>query len=474
MTTLIKATDLYNLAACDRKVYLAYHGNPALRVEEAAYQKWLQQAGREHEQRVMMRYGEAMPVFYAADDLPAGFQATLDLMRKSVGLIYHGILLHDDLVGIPDLLVKHTGPSRLGGHYYRPLDVKWASRLHEGDRLQVMAYIALLEAIQGVRPDGGLLLRLPLDERDSDPEATVEETVAFDAPLYESKLAEVRRLVGGHEPDPFIASVCATCQWQPHCLGIAEGSQDVSLISGLKRSVWAALRARGLGTLPAAAAASRETLINIKGVGEKTAQHITLQARALHERRPIQIARPDLDHSRPALFLDAESESSHGVVYLMGLLIERGPDRVFEYDLARSPGDEAAMWTRFLDRIQTLDGTVYHYAPYERTILDRLAQKHGEQARADSLLDRMVDLSHVLKDSVVLPLYGYSLKEVAPWLGFEWTGQTQAADDSMLEYLGWLDDGDPAHLDRILRYNEEDCRALAVVFDWLLTLRDTG
>jgi predicted RecB family nuclease len=53
------------------------------------------------------------------------------------------------------------GESRLGRYFYRPADIKLAAVATDGHRLQVMAYMALLEAIQGVRPEGKLLLRLP-------------------------------------------------------------------------------------------------------------------------------------------------------------------------------------------------------------------------------------------------------------------------------------------------------------------------
>jgi uncharacterized protein len=76
----------------------------------------------------------------------------------------------------------------------------------------------------------------------------------------------------------------------------------------------------------------------------------------------------------------------------------------------------------------------------------------------------------VLKEAVALPLTGYSLKDVAPWLGFKWTGTTKDAESSIMEYLHWLEDGDHAHLDCILRYNEDDCRATLAVYDWLISL----
>jgi predicted RecB family nuclease len=469
MGTLIKATDFSALVQCDRLVYLEHHGDPGLCVEDAPYQRWVLEAGREHEAAVVERLGAGEPVKYERGDLEAGFEATLGLMRQGVALIYQGVLMHGDLVGIPDLLQRVEGGSRLGGYHYRPLDVKLASTVKEGDRLQVMAYIALLEAIQGVRPVGGLLLRVPPDERD-DPHQTREEMVAFDMPLYEARMKEVSGLVGGYEPMPFISSVCGRCAWREHCTGIAERGQDVSLMPGLKRKVWRALHERGLGTLPAAAAASREELINIKGVGEKTALDIILRSRALSRGQSVQIGTPALPASDPAIFFDIESVPGEGVIYLMGLLIGRGDQYAYEYVLARSPEEEPHMWEAFLRRMDVLKGTVYHYGAYERTSLGRLVGRYGEDARVEALLARMVDLRKVLRSAVVLPLRSSSLKDVAPWLGYEWTGETQAADDSMLEYIRWLEDGQEERLERILEYNEHDCRATARVYEWLRSL----
>ena len=59
---------------------------------------------------------------------------------------------------------------------------------------------------------------------------------------------------------------------------------------------------------------------------------------------------------------------------------------------------------------------------------------------------------------------------VAPWLGFEWRGFTAAADDSMVEYVTYLEDEDERHLDHILLYNEDDCLATLQIRNWLADL----
>lgn len=469
-TPTIKSSDLYVLTQCDRQVYLNYNGDPDQRGEMSRYQAWLVKRGVDFESQVVSTFHVSQPTI-PAEDLDAGAALTLDLMREGVDLIYQGVLKIGDMVGIPDLMERVPGASKLGDHYYRPMDIKGSSKSQSGHRLQVMAYIALLESIQGVRPDGGLLLHIPVQDRDTEQQMFHQEHVEFDPALYGAERAHVVRLAGGDEPRPFISSTCDMCAWQEVCRPIAEAAHDVSLISGLKRIVWEALHAQDLGTLEALANAQPDQLVLLKGVGEKTAVAMIHHARALVRETHIPLKPPPRMPTAPAIFFDIESVPSEDLYYLMGMLIRTDGNTRFSYDLAEAHEDEPRMWASFLTRIEAASGPVYHYGYYERTSVKKLAERYGDEARTNRLLDRMIDLEKLLKESAALPLPGYSLKQVAPWLGFSWNTDTHAGDDSMLEYLAWLEDGERSHLDGILAYNEADCRATAVVLDWLITLR---
>ena len=466
--THIPAGAFLTLAECDRKVFLEHNGDPSLRLPPTPYQRWIMGQGQAFERDVVAGFDVQRPA-YPAGRLETGFHATLELMQRGVPYIYQGVLQAADLIGLPDLLEQVDGPSRLGGWHYRPIDIKLATRVHPEHRLQMMVYIRLLELIQGVRPDGSLFLRLPPDQRAPD-RLYHAETVTFNETLFAEKLEEVRKLIGGYEPLPFISSTCNGCEWREHCLPIAEAAEDVSLLPGMTRQAWRGLREQGLGTLRAIAGATPKELQAIKGIGKKRARKYTTLAQAFLEERAIPFEKLMFEASQAPIFFDVESVPGEGIIYLMGTLIVEGGEARFEYDLAESREDEAAMWRSFLDRMERLDGLLYHYGAYERTAICQLADRYGEGERADDLLDRMIDLRRILIDSVALPLRGYSLKDVAPWLGFEWTGETQAADDSMLEYIRWLEDGDRRRLERILRYNEDDCRATLAVYEWLREL----
>ncbi len=340
MTDRIIASDLYELTECDRIVFLNHNGDAAQRAAPSAYQEWLRQEGRAFEAQVVQPLAASLPL-YRFGDLPGGFAATLALMRGGAQAIYQGVLLDGDRVGLPDILERVEGASNLGDFRYRPLDVKLASESRPGHRWQVMFYAMLLERIQGVRPEGSLLLRLKPDER-SDAQLYREEPVAFDAEGFAGALTEVRRLAGGDEPRPFISSTCSGCAWREVCLPIAEASHDVSLLPGLKRKVWAELHARGMGTLAEVAAAEPQALLDIHGVGDRTARDLVTRARALSAGTVVRIAPPPLPPpAADEVFFDVESLPSEGLYYLMGTLVVQGLVRRFRLRHRRAPRGRA-------------------------------------------------------------------------------------------------------------------------------------
>lgn len=74
-------------------------------------------------------------------------------------------------------------------------------------------------------------------------------------------------------------------------------------------------------------------------------------------------------------------------------------------------------------------------------------------------------------DAVVLPLYFYTLKDIAKYIGYTWDDPNAGGAESVAWYDEWLNKGDRAMLDRIIRYNEDDVRATMLLHDWLAKQR---
>jgi uncharacterized protein len=93
-----------------------------------------------------------------------------------------------------------------------------------------------------------------------------------------------------------------------------------------------------------------------------------------------------------------------------------------------------------------------------------VAARHPELAdRIAGLIKASVDLHRCVKDAAYFGTGGYSIKEVAPFLGFRWRQAEVDAFESMVMYWEWLGDGDAAKIGRVAVYNEDDCRAMAFV-----------
>ncbi len=126
------------------------------------------------------------------------------------------------------------------------------------------------------------------------------------------------------------------------------------------------------------------------------------------------------------------------------------------------PAGEQAAFERLVDLV--IDGLdrhpdmhVYHYAAYERTVLQRLAGRYDtRQAEVDRILrgQVLVDLYQVVRHSVLVSQEGYGLKKLEPLYLPPRTGEAITdGGSSIVVYEAWLENGDPQLLEDIRAYN---------------------
>jgi predicted RecB family nuclease len=79
---------------------------------------------------------------------------------------------------------------------------------------------------------------------------------------------------------------------------------------------------------------------------------------------------------------------------------------------------------------------------------------------------RSVDLYFdVVLPATEWPTRDYSIKTLAKFLGFHWRDTHPSGAASIEWFHRWVESGDPAIRQRILDYNEDDCRATRVLLD---------
>lgn len=85
---------------------------------------------------------------------------------------------------------------------------------------------------------------------------------------------------------------------------------------------------------------------------------------------------------------------------------------------------------------------------------------------------RSIDLyTDVVLRSTEWPVHDYSLKTLARYLGFKWRDPHPSGAASIEWYERWTDTRDPSLKQRILEYNEDDCRATRVLLDGIRALQ---
>lgn len=460
-TPLVSASMFYKYEACPHWLWFDEFGDPKKKQKTPKFSEMLMQQGLLHEQDVISRrdYIEVKGRGNAAR-----FKTTLKLMQEGVDRIYHGVLKDGDMVGEPDILEKKTDrSSNFGAYHYIAIDIKSAEKINDSHKYQLVFYGELLKKIQGVRPEDGCVLNgshvlLCFSLRE------------FEQQFHEA-LGEVREILAGKKPAPYLSSGCKNSPWFKECIAYAEETMDVTLLYNLRQKTLDKLRAEGVKTVKDAVKMDVDELHDEKStsMSRSTLERLALQAGALLEnkhyiRRPYEFPKPAVE-----IFFDIEGDPLRQVEYLFGFLIREGADERYEYQLAEAPEDEGKMWKEFLKWIEKLPDAyaVYHYGTYEKARISILEGHYGGSKALDRFRDRLIDLNEVVKKCVVFPLYFYGIKNIGQYIGFDRSKKIAGGAESVAYYEDWLTKKDRKKLDAILLYNEDDVVATRALKDWL-------
>ena len=178
------------------------------------------------------------------------------------------------------------------------------------------------------------------------------------------------------------------------------------------------------------------------------------------------------------IFLDLEGTpgASAGNIYLIGMVIRKPDSDNLRYVAFNEHdcGGRIGMFREFINVINSLDASsdyvIYHWGAYDRTNIDALFDLPHEIWKREGIMSRLVDLHVIITRQYALPLYDTKLKTIAAYVGFEWR---QNDVDAMLSYSLYHDyvaksGQSPDLLNKVLKYNEDDCLATVKILDWMI------
>lgn len=501
MKKYITASDLYNFKKCQYRPFMDFNGEPAEKIEIHPLVKLLWEAGVQYEHKVIeslkkenpdKTFCEIGPTTPISESLA---EKTLAAMKDRADFIYQGVLISENKIGRPDLLVKDIGKSSLGDCIYYPMDIKLArvddtwddgnEKLDLEHVWQLHFYADLLEKIQGTRPPSGYIYKT---------KSRKLYVNLFKTPKKYSEALNLLESYMNGDPkgaEPAIKSVCKMCEWKNHCVKWAEANKDTSLLFYVGDAMKTGLKQLGIRSVDDLVRQDPSTLFSevqklkqqgffYSAVNEELIQRIINRAKLNGGQKPIFYEQIVFPKSEKEIHFDMEGDPTQDFVYLHGLLIvEKGKKPVYQSFFSDNYENEASITNQLFDFFKEHEEVpVYHYADYEKATLRRLIRKHnlddhgvykmlfGENGTA-------IDLYEVIKKTSDWPLTSYSVKAICKLLGFQWA----AKDASGAASIVWMNDflaGDQTMKAKILRYNEDDCRATLFLKNKLIEMQNSG
>jgi predicted RecB family nuclease len=485
----VTASVLYDMVQCVQRVALDAFGEPANRDRINPFVRLLWERGTLFERETIAKL--QVPFVDLSKTAKSDRQRlTLEAMARNDTLIYGGCITAEDLVGMPDLLRKEIGG-------YVPGDIKsgrgeeGAGEDHDGKpklhyAVQLAMYVDILGRLNLSAGRRAFVWDIQGEEvvYDFTTPAGQDLWDQYEAALIDARAILSRRLV----PRPGYSSVCKLCHWHTFCIAELIAADDLTLIPFLSRSDRDVMCA-SIPTIAALATTNPDGFIKGKktvfaGVGAERLRLLQQRAAMLkasppnpYLREPVSLGLFPLE-----LFFDVEVDPLRDICYLHGFVERRNQDNGTERFISffaeePTPAAERNAFTGALDYLAgNAHGAIYYYSKYERTIYRKLQEKYPDVCTPEDIEQlfepsRAVDLyGDVVLKATEWPTRDHSIKTLAKYLGFTWRDTHPSGAASVEWFDRWCKEHHREIRQRILDYNEDDCRATRVLLDGIRML----
>ena len=294
----------------------------------------------------------------------------------------------------------------------------------------------------------------------------------MDVPYYphldrlERELTFWQAIRDGHaKPEAHKPPKAASAPWRVYANKIMAQTKDLLMLPGLNTEMRQCLKINGMFNTDDVARAGLAKLQEILEEPHATDSYYNAQA-YLHKKPVLRQA----GHFPPPekkynLYFDFEATETFtkdniSFVYLIGLW-DKERDKYVSFG-AKTPAEELGIFEQFYNYITDFDNTaLYHWTEYEVRKMKKLAASHPQAAaKLNALCAICYDLKVAVNKAFYLPAPSFSLKAAAPAFGFQWRQDDCGAMDSMVYFTNWLKTGNEELLNKVLMYNEDDCKAM--------------
>jgi predicted RecB family nuclease len=221
------------------------------------------------------------------------------------------------------------------------------------------------------------------------------------------------------------------------CYNKAKDDDDLSLLKGMKEREITKLNNRGIFTVKQFSYTFRPRRRRPKKVKKVNERHFhSLKALAIRKNQVYIYNTPTVPVDKIKIYLDIEGDPDRNIFYLVGLIIDDGKSLESFSFWVNVENEFEQKINEFLNTIREYHNIkVYHYGSYEMKFLKSLNKvlKGEYSSTIQRIINNSVNILSIIYPSVYFPTYSNGLKEIANYLGFNWTDE----DASGLQSIIW-------------------------------------
>ncbi|MBQ4493986.1 MAG: TM0106 family RecB-like putative nuclease [Elusimicrobiaceae bacterium] len=402
------------------------------------------------------------------------FKQTLNAMEQGIeGII--GANLWDlrgeiGCYGGVNLLKKiPQGKSVFGDYHYQIVQLKRAGSMKEHYAMQTALLSSILDKIQNCHEPKSLFI-FKSKEQILDYTKLQEKVQRY---LHKWRSIKEGSLV----PEAAKPPKAALSPWRVYANKYVFEKKDLVLLPHLNSAQRIILRENKINTYEDIVNAGfdkiKELLFDPEHKSNIT-EDVYYHALAYHYNKPVlrQKGVFPLPPKERNLYFDFETtetftKDTRSFVYLIGVWDKE--EGKFVSFVAKNEAEEEKIFKQFADYMgDPKKAVLYHWTEYEVKKMKELCSKYPAISEdLKKLISTCIDLKIVMEKAFYFPSPSLSLKAAAPAFGFRWRQDDCGAMDSMVYFTKWLKEGDETLLNKVLMYNEDDCRAMLYIEDFL-------
>jgi predicted RecB family nuclease len=268
------------------------------------------------------------------------------------------------------------------------------------------------------------------------------------------------------EPMLYKKNHCKICEFRNICHKKLVENDSLGLLSRMDDAEITRQNKRGIFTVNQLSYTFKPRKRSKRFLSKHAPYSFSLQALAIREQKVYVFETIKIPKIRTQVFIDMEGSSEGKNIYLVGMLIIDGETKIFQS--LWSDDVETEILRKMINIISKLNNPlIFYYGDYESKVFKRITTLYPNNTIKKTFQEKSINILTLIFGNIYFPTYSNSLKDIGNYLGHHWSNPISSGIQSIVWRRHWQESKNIEIKNELMKYNEEDCRALHKLVDFI-------